>query len=207
MGRVGYITDIGRGSGNTTASMRKQVRELVKQANRVIYESGYDNNASYFLGREFHQTKSGGITSNIRTERLTKTQAKLLYNQLASFINADESSTDYKKWEKQTRTKAMKRMRSTMRKMYGLNYSDSDMRELFALKESFPELFETDSAFYLKMLDMSRSSRKAQKQSILDSFLQAKKELMQSGQPWTTEDLKRLAMEKAQFTPKESYTP
>lgn len=207
MGRVNYINDISRGSGNTTASMRKQVREMIKQANRVIYESGYDNNAKYFLGREFHQTKSGGITSNIRSERLTKSQAKLLYNQLASFINADESSTDYKKWEKEQRTQAMKRMRNTMKKMYGVSYSDSDMRELFALKEQFPELFETDENFYLVMLDMSRTSRKANKQSIMDSFLQAKRELKASGQPWTNEDLKRLAFEKAQFNPKESYTP
>lgn len=205
--RVEYVGNSASRQNMTVQELRKGIRELTKQANVILYEGGKNtqSNREYFL-RGFHDTRTGGITSDVRVNFLNKAQAKLLYNQLASFINADTESQSYKEYLDKVRAKSVKTMKETLRNKYDVEMSDADIEELFAIKEQFPELFESDANFYKEVLSMSKTlhadivrNEKGQIQttSFMQNLLDAKKELLASGSELTPSKVKALALKKA----------
>lgn len=186
---------------HTTASLRRDVRQMIKQANQIIYETGESsltqNNMKYFL-KGFHTTAKGGITSDISTERLTKAQAQTLYNRLANFINTDTQSYRYLEYEQKQYTDTKEKIRRTFRKDYGKRYKDEDIDELFKIKEMFPELFDGEDAFYLSVVQGAHQQNLKGK-SLLDTILEEKYKLEQSGKPYELGELKDAVIKKARI--------
>lgn len=184
---------------HTTASLRRDVRTLIKQANQIIYESGdskkMQKNIDYFL-RDFHKTTRGGITSNISTEHLTKKQARRLYNELSNFIGADDESKTYKKYEKKHRADVYKKIQETMKDSYDTDVSYEDIDELFAIKDMYPELFNNEDAFYLSIIEGARTEGKKGR-SIMQTVVDVKKEFKESGIPYTDSDIKTEIIKRA----------
>lgn len=185
--------------------LRKEVRSLIKSANAILVENEYTNiqNARYFL-RDLHITSRGGVTTNKGTERLSKAESMTAIKQLANFINADQTSQSYKEYEKSQRTKSMQKARDTYNERHRHelgNMTDEDWNEMFSIKEEFPELFEADALFYLEVMKTSKAVRRKggdTRPSLMQSFIDAKRELQASGNAWTPADLKALAIQKAQ---------
>lgn len=205
MARVEQITKLNIKQNNrlvhTTSSLRHDVRELIKQANQIIYETGdlstTQNNIKYFL-RDFHLTSKGGITSDIASSRLTKAQAQTLYNRLANFINADTESYRYKEYESKQFTRTKNKIRKTLRDVYGKRYSDAEIDELFKVKEMFPELFDGEDAFYLSVIQGARQQGKKGK-SLLETIAEEKYKLEQRGVPYEIGDLKKAIIKSARI--------
>lgn len=186
---------------HTTASLRRDVRQMIKQANQIIYETGESSltqsNIKYYL-KGFHSTAKGGITSDISSERLTKAQAQTLYNRLANFINADTQSYAYKEYESKQFKRTKNKIRKTLRDVYGKRYSDEQINELFAVKEMFPELFDGEDAFYLSVIQGARQQGKKGK-SLIDIIAREKYKLEQSGEPYEIGQLKENIIKSARI--------
>lgn len=87
----------------TVQGLRGEVRQLIKQANRIIYEldeskkSGYMKRIAQDLAesRHINVSKSGEVFTQTKVKYMRKGQLQTLYNELTAFIEADKQSATY----------------------------------------------------------------------------------------------------------------
>lgn len=89
----------------TVQSLRGEVRKLIKEANRIIYEldeskkAGYMKQIAQDLAASSHVnvSKSGEVFTQTKVKYMRKGQLQTLYNELTAFIEADKQSVQYAK--------------------------------------------------------------------------------------------------------------
>ena len=89
----------------TVQSLRGEVRKLIKEANRIIYEldeskkAGYMKQIAQDLAASSHVnvSKSGEVFTQTKVKYMRKGQLQTLYNELTAFIDADRQSIEYAK--------------------------------------------------------------------------------------------------------------
>ena len=89
----------------TVQSLRGEVRQLIKEANRIIYEldeskkAGYMKQIAQDLAASSHVNvnKSGEVFTQTKVKYMRKGQLQTLYNELTAFIDADRQSIEYAK--------------------------------------------------------------------------------------------------------------
>lgn len=203
--------DVARGSGVTTAQLRKDVSALLKMANKVKIESGDDATTSgafdYFL-TDFHENARGGISANFDWTHTGKVQLRSMYNQLVRYINTDTQSTEYDKSHQEGMDKFVEwvndriDMLSEEGEGTGDHITREDAQQMMDLKDAMPELFDSQSFFYEEVVSAVASSKS--KKSLLEIAYKEKKKLEQrskrTGKSYTTNQLKKnilKAVEKA----------
>lgn len=89
----------------TVQGLRGEVRQLIKEANRIIYELDESKKAGYMkqiaedLAASSHVnvSKSGEVFTQTKVKYMRKGQLQTLYNELTAFIDADRQSIEYAK--------------------------------------------------------------------------------------------------------------
>lgn len=89
----------------TVQGLRGEVRQLIKEANRIIYELDESKKAEYMkqiaedLAASSHVnvSKSGKVFTQTKVKYMRKGQLQTLYNELTAFIDADRQSIEYAK--------------------------------------------------------------------------------------------------------------
>ena len=89
----------------TVQGLRSEVRGLIKEANRIIYELDESKKAGYMrqiaedLAASSHVNvnKSGEVFTQTKVKYMRKGQLQTLFNELTAFIEADRQSVSYAK--------------------------------------------------------------------------------------------------------------
>lgn len=89
----------------TVQGLRSEVRGLIKEANRIIYEldeskkAGYMSKIAQDLAESSHinVSRSGKVFTQTKVKYMRKGQLQTLYNELTAFIEADRQSIEYAK--------------------------------------------------------------------------------------------------------------
>ena len=89
----------------TVQGLRSEVRQLIKEANRIIYEldeskkAGYMKKIAQDLAESHHITtnKAGEVFTQTNVKYMRKGRLQTVYNELTAFIEADKQSIEYAK--------------------------------------------------------------------------------------------------------------
>ena len=87
----------------TVQGLRGDVRQLIKEANRIIYELDESKKAGYMRriaqdlaeSQHINVSKSGEVFTQTKVKYMRKGQLQTLYNELTAFIEADKQSATY----------------------------------------------------------------------------------------------------------------
>ena len=89
----------------TVQGLRSEVRGLIKEANRIIYELDESKKAGYMTkiaqdiaeSQHINVNRSGSAFTQTKVKYMRKVQLQTLYNELTAFIEADKQSIQYAK--------------------------------------------------------------------------------------------------------------
>lgn len=87
----------------TVQGLRGEVRKLIKEANRIIYELDESKKAGYMTkiaqgiaeSQHINVNRSGSAFTQTKVKYMRKGQLQTLYNELTAFIEADKQSATY----------------------------------------------------------------------------------------------------------------
>lgn len=143
----------------TVQGLRGEVRSLIKEANKIIYEldkskkSGYMTKIAQDIAESGHisTSKSGEVFTQSKVKYMRKGQLQTLYNELTAFIQADKESPSY--------AKKLSGRRDTMRKKtaasMGKKISKKQYQTMLDLWDEFED--EMEAYGYTEMLDVIKS--------------------------------------------------
>ena len=143
----------------TVQGLRGEVRSLIKEANRIIYEldkskkSGYMTKIAQDIAESGHisTSKSGEVFTQTKVKYMRKGQLQTLYNELTAFIQADKASPSYAK-----RLAGRKeRMRRRTSAALNRRITVKQYQTMLDLWDEFED--EMESYGYTEMLDVIQS--------------------------------------------------
>ena len=167
----------------TVQGLRGEVRQLIKEANRIIYEldeskkAGYMRRIAQDLAQSQHinVSKSGEVFTQTKVKYMRKGQLQTLYNELNAFIEADKQSATY--------AKRLAGRKNTMRKKtaaaIGKKITKAQYNKMLDLWDEYGEYMEEYG--YREMLDLiqNRSNKNKSAKNIIED-LDAIKDLLAS---------------------------
>lgn len=167
----------------TVQGLRGEVRQLIKEANRIIYEldeskkAGYMRRIAQDLAESQHVnvSKSGEVFTQTKVKYMRKGQLQTLYNELTAFIEADKQSASY--------ARRLAGRKDTMRKKtaaaIGKKITKAQYNKMLDLWDEYGEYMEEYG--YREMLDLiqNRSNKNKSAKNIIED-LDAIKDLLAS---------------------------
>lgn len=167
----------------TVQGLRGEVRQLIKEANRIIYEldeskkAGYMRRIAQDLAESQHVnvSKSGEVFTQTKVKYMRKGQLQTLYNELTAFIEADKQSATY--------ARRLAGRKDTMRKKtaaaIGKKITKAQYNKMLDLWDEYGEYMEEYG--YREMLDLiqNRSNKNKSAKNIIED-LDAIKDLLAS---------------------------
>ena len=167
----------------TVQGLRGEVRQLIKEANRIIYEldeskkAGYMRRIAQDLAESQHVnvSKSGEVFTQTKVKYMRKGQLQTLYNELTAFIEADKQSPTY--------ARRLAGRKDTMRKKtaaaIGKKITKAQYNKMLDLWDEYGEYMEEYG--YREMLDLiqNRSNKNKSAKNIIED-LDAIKDLLAS---------------------------
>lgn len=167
----------------TVQGLRGEVRQLIKEANRIIYEldeskkAGYMRRIAQDLAQSQHVnvSKSGEVFTQTKVKYMRKGQLQTLYNELTAFIEADKQSPTY--------ARRLAGRKDTMRKKtaatIGKKITKAQYNKMLDLWDEYGEYMEEYG--YREMLDLiqNRSNKNKSAKNIIED-LDAIKDLLAS---------------------------
>ena len=167
----------------TVQGLRGDVRQLIKEANRIIYELDESKKAGYMRriaqdlaeSQHINVSKSGEVFTQTKVKYMRKGQLQTLYNELTAFIEADKQSATY--------AKRLAGRKNTMRKKtaaaIGKNITKDQYNKMLDLWDEYGEYMEEYG--YREMLDLiqNRSNKNKSAKNIIED-LDAIKDLLAS---------------------------
>lgn len=167
----------------TVQGLRGEVRQLIKEANRIIYEldeskkAGYMRRIAQDLAESQHVnvSKSGEVFTQTKVKYMRKGQLQTLYNELTAFIEADKQSASY--------ARKLAGRKDTMRKKtaaaIGKKITAAQYNKMLDLWDEYGEYMEEYG--YREMLDLiqNRSNKNKSAKNIIED-LDAIKDLLAS---------------------------
>ena len=167
----------------TVQGLRGEVRQLIKEANRIIYELDESKKAGYMrrIAQDLAQSqhinvnKSGEVFTQTKVKYMRKGQLQTLYNELNAFIEADKQSATY--------AKRLAGRKDTMRKKtaaaIGKKITKAQYNKMLDLWDEYGEYMEEYG--YREMLDLvqNRSNKNKSAKNIIED-LDAIKDLLAS---------------------------
>ena len=172
--------DVGRNKPHTVASLRKEVSSMMKQVNKIRFETGgvdiFGIDTAYLMP-DFKVNAKGGINAKFDFTHSGTTQLVSMYNQLARYINSDLQSTAAKNEEQKQMEKSLQGL-NKIKEPDTPDFTLSDLSELIELKDSMPELFD-DALYYDEMV--TGLSKNDTGVSMLSIAYKEKKKLKEKG--------------------------
>lgn len=167
----------------TVQGLRGDVRQLIKEANRIIYELDESKKAGYMKriaqdlaeSQHINVSKSGEVFTQTKVKYMRKGQLQTLYNELTAFIEADKQSATY--------AKRLAGRKNTMRKKtaaaIGKKITAAQYNKMLDLWDEYGEYMEEYG--YREMLDLiqNRSNKNKSAKNIIED-LDAIKDLLAS---------------------------
>lgn len=167
----------------TVQGLRGEVRQLIKEANKIIYEldeskkAGYMRRIAQDLAESQHVnvSKSGEVFTQTKVKYMRKGQLQTLYNELTAFIEADRQSPTY--------ARRLAGRKDTMRKKtaaaIGKKITKAQYNKMLDLWDEYGEYMEEYG--YREMLDLiqNRSNKNKSAKNIIED-LDAIKDLLAS---------------------------
>lgn len=167
----------------TVQGLRGEVRQLIKEANRIIYELDESKKAGYMRriaqdlaeSRHINVSKSGEVFTQTKVKYMRKGQLQTLYNELTAFIEADKQSATY--------ARRLAGRKDTMRKKtaaaIGKKITKAQYNKMLDLWDEYGEYMEEYG--YREMLDLiqNRSNKNKSAKNIIED-LDAIKDLLAS---------------------------
>lgn len=167
----------------TVQGLRGDVRQLIKEANRIIYELDESKKAGYMRriaqdlaeSQHINVSKSGEVFTQTKVKYMRKGQLQTLYNELTAFIEADKQSATY--------AKRLAGRKNTMRKKtasaIGKKITTAQYNKMLDLWDEYGEYMEEYG--YREMLDLiqNRSNKNKSAKNIIED-LDAIKDLLES---------------------------
>lgn len=167
----------------TVQGLRGEVRQLIKEANKIIYEldeskkAGYMRRIAQDLAESQHVnvSKSGEVFTQTKVKYMHKGQLQTLYNELTAFIEADRQSASY--------ARRLAGRKDTMRKKtaaaIGKKITKAQYNKMLDLWDEYGEYMEEYG--YREMLDLiqNRSNKNKSAKNIIED-LDAIKDLLAS---------------------------
>ena len=167
----------------TVQGLRGEVRQLIKEANRIIYELDESKKAGYMRriaqdlaeSQHINVSKSGEVFTQTKVKYMRKGQLQTLYNELTAFIEADKQSPTY--------ARRLAGRKDTMRKKtaaaIGKKITKAQYNKMLDLWDEYGEYMEEYG--YREMLDLiqNRSNKNKSAKNIIED-LDAIKDLLAS---------------------------
>lgn len=167
----------------TVQGLRGDVRQLIKEANRIIYELDESKKAGYMRriaqdlaeSQHINVSKSGEVFTQTKVKYMRKGQLQTLYNELTAFIEADKQSPTY--------ARRLAGRKDTMRKKttaaIGKKITKAQYNKMLDLWDEYGEYMEEYG--YREMLDLiqNRSNKNKSAKNIIED-LDAIKDLLAS---------------------------
>ena len=167
----------------TVQGLRGDVRQLIKEANRIIYELDESKKAGYMRriaqdlaeSQHINVSKSGEVFTQTKVKYMRKGQLQTLYNELTAFIEADKQSATY--------ARRLAGRKDTMRKKtaaaIGKKITAAQYNKMLDLWDEYGEYMEEYG--YREMLDLiqNRSNKNKSAKNIIED-LNAIKDLLVS---------------------------
>lgn len=167
----------------TVQGLRGEVRQLIKEANRIIYELDESKKAGYMRriaqdlaeSQHINVNKSGEVFTQTKVKYMRKGQLQTLYNELTAFIEADKQSPTY--------ARRLAGRKDTMRKKtaaaIGKKITKDQYNKMLDLWDEYGEYMEEYG--YREMLDLiqNRSNKNKSAKNIIED-LDAIKDLLAS---------------------------
>lgn len=167
----------------TVQGLRGEVRQLIKEANRIIYELDESKKAGYMRriaqdlaeSQHINVSKSGEVFTQTKVKYMRKGQLQTLYNELTAFIEADKQSPTY--------ARRLAGRKDTMRKKtaaaIGKKITKAQYNKMLDLWDEYGEYMEEYG--YREMLDLiqNRSNKNKSAKNIIED-LDAIKDLLES---------------------------
>lgn len=167
----------------TVQGLRGDVRQLIKEANRIIYELDESKKAGYMKriaqdlaeSQHINVNKTGEVFTQTKVKYMRKGQLQTLYNELTAFIEADKQSATY--------AKRLAGRKDTMRKKtaaaIGKKITKAQYNKMLDLWDEYGEYMEEYG--YREMLDLiqNRSNKNKSAKNIIED-LDAIKDLLAS---------------------------
>lgn len=167
----------------TVQGLRGEVRQLIKEANRIIYEldeskkAGYMRRIAQDLAESQHVnvSRSGEVFTQTKVKYMRKGQLQTLYNELTAFIESDKQSASY--------ARRLAGRKDTMRKKtaaaIGKKITKAQYNKMLDLWDEYGEYMEEYG--YREMLDLiqNRSNKNKSAKNIIED-LDAIKDLLAS---------------------------
>ena len=167
----------------TVQGLRGEVRQLIKEANKIIYELDESKKAGYMRriaqdlaeSQHINVNKSGEVFTQTKVKYMRKAQLQTLYNELTAFIEADKQSATY--------ARRLAGRKDTMRKKtaaaIGKKITKAQYNKMLDLWDEYGEYMEEYG--YREMLDLiqNRSNKNKSAKNIIEE-LDAIKDLLAS---------------------------
>lgn len=172
----------------TVQELRSQVRGLIKETNKIIYDLNASEKSDYMraIAKDMAESthinvnQSGELFTQTNVKYLRKVQLKTLYNELAAFINADKESIEYAKklaGRKET-------MRQKTSEALGRELNASEYQTMLDLWDEYGETVEQYG--YRELADLIRSKDDGKKaKDIVTELSEVEKILSDEGIPLT----------------------
>ena len=167
----------------TVQGLRGEVRALIKEANRIIYELDESKKAGYMKriaqdiaeSQHINVNKPGTAFTQTKVKYMRKGQLQTLYNELTAFIDADRQSASY--------AKRLAGRKNSMRKKtaaaIGKKITAAQYNKMLDLWDEYGEYMEEYG--YREMLDLiqNKDNKHKSAKNIVED-LDAIKDLLQS---------------------------
>lgn len=167
----------------TVQGLRGDVRQLIKEANRIIYELDESKKAGYMRriaqdlaeSQHINVSKSGEVFTQTKVKYMRKGQLQTLYNELTAFIEADKQSASYAR-KLAGRKEHMRRetQRTMKKKLTKQEYQT--MLDIFDEYENY-----MDTYGYGEITDLIKERKGKNSKNIIMEIDEAVKTLVDSG--------------------------
>ena len=167
----------------TVQGLRGDVRQLIKEANRIIYELDESKKAGYMKriaqdlaeSQHINVNKSGEVFTQTKVKYMRKTQLKTLYNELTAFIEADKESATYARKLAGRKEHMRRETQRTMKKKL-------TMAEYQTMLDIFDEYEDyMDTYGYGEITDLIKERKGKSGKNIITEIDEAVKTLVDSG--------------------------
>ena len=167
----------------TVQGLRGEVRSLIKEANRIIYELDESKKAGYMKriaqdlaeSQHINVSKSGEVFTQTKVKYMRKGQLQTLYNELTALIETDKQSMSYaKRLAGRKNSMRLKTQRAMKKKLTKAEYQT--MLDIFDEYEDY-----MDTYGYSEIVDLIKEKKGANSKNIIFEIDEAVKTLQGSG--------------------------
>ena len=168
----------------TVQGLRSEVRQLIKEANRIIYEldeskkAGYMKRIAQDLAASSHinVSSTGDVFTQTKVKYMRKGQLQTLYNELTAFIEADKQSISYAQKLAGKKERARKKTREAMGLKRLTKQEYQTMLDIFDEYEDY-----MDTYGYGEITNLIKERKGKSSKNIITEIDEAVKTLQDSG--------------------------